>query len=280
MKKIFSCALFSVVMLTAWGAAKPQMQVDTVKINSVNNIVSPMKVTVALPETYLAKSDTAHYPVVYLLHGYSDDYSYYPKRMPLDSVASAYNMIIVCPDGRDSWYWDSPVNPDFQMESFFTQELVPTIDSLYRTRKSPEQRAIVGLSMGGHGALWLAMRHSDIWKNAGSMSGGVDITKREFHDQWRMKERLGEFKDNSVRWGEHTVAALVPGLQPGQLNIIFCCGTEDFFFDVNNELSKSLNDHRIGHTYFTAPGDHSWPYWNKVIYPILDNFKSHFDSGK
>ncbi|MDE6557100.1 MAG: esterase family protein [Duncaniella sp.] len=250
--------------------------VDTLVVASAH-LDSPMKVVVALPEGYLTPGNTRRYPTIYLLHGFKDDYRYYADRMPLDSVATAYQSIIVCPDGRDSWYWDSPVDPSMQMESFLTQDLVPTIDSLARTIPDPRMRAIHGLSMGGQGALRLAFLHPDIWYNAGSMSGGVDITLPKFHKQWRMEERLGSFDENPRRWGEHSVMSLVQGLKPGQNDIIFCCGTDDFFFDANNALSKNLNDHRIGHTYFTAPGHHNWQYWQSVIYPVLDHFRASFD---
>lgn len=101
-------------------------------------------------------------------------------------------MIIVCPDGRNSWYWDSPVDPSMQMESFFTDCLIPTVDSLYRTMPARGGRAITGLSMGGHGALWLAWRHPDLFGAAGSMSGGVDI--RPFPANWNMADRLGRMR--------------------------------------------------------------------------------------
>ena len=137
--------------------------VNHVKVPATN-IASPMDVNVILPESY-ASSPDKKYPVVYILHGYDGDYNTWitltePK---LDSLASHYDMIFVLPDGRDSWYWDAPADPKLKMESFFVEELVPYIDKNYRTIADKEHRAITGLSMGGHGSLWLAMRHSDIW---------------------------------------------------------------------------------------------------------------------
>lgn len=275
--------LLAVLLSFISAQAKPMKAtkavVDTITV-ATTNLDTPMKVTVAVPAGYFDAGNTDRYPTIYLLHGYSDDYRYYADRMPLDSVATAYQAIIVCPDGRDSWYWDSPVKPGMQMETFFIDDLVPAIDSQFRTIPDPRQRAIHGLSMGGQGALRLAFLHPDIWYNAGSMSGGVDITRKEFHKQWRMAERLGEYADNPRRWGEHSVMSIVQGMTPGQNDIIFCCGTEDFFFDTNNALSKNLNDHRIGHTYFTAPGHHDWRYWQTVIYPVLDHFRASFDRNK
>lgn len=266
--------MFAAVMVM--NAAK--VQVDTISLTT-SYIVSPAKAVVAVPDSYLCDADTAHYPVVYLLHGYSDDYSYYAKKMDLASVASRYRVIIVCPDGRNSWYWDSPIDPKMQMESFITDDLVPAVDRMYRTRAEASQRAIVGLSMGGQGSMWLAVRHPDIWKNVGSMSGGVDITPKKFHKNWTMAKRLGPYDENPQRWAEHSTVNIVSDLKPGELNIIIGCGTEDFFYEVNCHLDQVLNNRRIGHVYMTGPGNHSWAYWNELIYPILDFFTKNF-SGR
>lgn len=75
------------------------------------------------------------------------------------------------PDGANSWYWDSPLDPASQFETFVAQELPDWIDARYLTIPSREGRAVTGLSMGGHGALWVALRHKDRFGAAGSTSG-------------------------------------------------------------------------------------------------------------
>lgn len=117
----------------------------------------------------------------------------------LRSLSERYRMIFVCPDGEKSWYWDSPLHAESQFETFISGELPAWIDARYPTIAAREGRAITGLSMGGHGALWNAVRHPDVFGAAGSTSGGVDI--RPFPDSWEMKEQLGELKDNPARWG-------------------------------------------------------------------------------
>ena len=101
------------------------------------------------------------------------------------AMADTYGVIIVMPDGGfDSWYYDSPVEPTYRYETFVARELVEYIDSHYRTKAEPSARAIAGLSMGGHGALYLAIRHQNVFGAAGSLSGGVDI--RPFPDNWNI----------------------------------------------------------------------------------------------
>lgn len=231
-----------------------------------------MNVTVALPADYYT-TDT-DYPTVYLLNGHGGNHTSWPGIIDVDSLATRYNCILVCPSGMNSWYFDSFVNDSMRMESFFVEELVPAIDSLYRTRTDRLGRAITGLSMGGHGALWLAIRHSDMFGSAGATSGGVDFTP--WPKSWNIKDNLGTQDENPERWASHTVASLVPALAPGQINIIFDCGTEDFFYDVNCALDRALNDAHIPHTYSTSPGAHNGAYWSRSIMPQLEYFSRHF----
>ena len=241
---------------------------DTIAVTT-RYIESPARACVILPEKAIDNDGSDKFPTVYLLNGYSGDYKSWTIIQPrLEELADLYGMIIVTPDGRDSWYWDSPIDPKMQMESYITEELVPFIDTHYPTIADSSKRAISGLSMGGHGALWLAFRHSDIFGNAGSMSGGVDI--RPFENKWKMKLRIGERKDNPDLWETHTVINLVPSLKPGQVNIIVDCGVDDFFATVNNNLHEALLKQGIEHDYIVRPGAHTIPYWrNSILYHLL-----------
>ena len=252
-------------------------QVNHIQVPATN-IASPMDVNVILPESY-ATSEDKEYPVVYILHGYDGDYTSWltltePK---LDSLASHYDMIFVLPDGRDSWYWDAPADPSLKMESFFVEELVPYIDENYRTIADAKHRAITGLSMGGHGSLWLGMRHSDIWGSAGSMSGGVNINKPKWAKSWKMAQRLGSQAQYPQRWKDHTVITLVKNLKPGQLNITFDCGVDDFFIGVNRELHEEMLKYKIPHDYSERPGKHSHSYWKNSIRYHLQYFYDIFN---
>ena len=235
-------------------------QVDTLNIESPF-LAGAEKVVVITPEN---SQTQLSFPTVYLLNGYGGDHTSWLKIRPdLPEMADKMGLVIVMPDGRDSWYWDSPKNPELQMESFFTKTLVPYIDRHYPTRAVKEQRAISGLSMGGQGAMYLAMRHPDIWGNAGSTSGGLDI--RPFPERWKMKESLGTLEENRDAWEVHTPINLVPSIQPGTINFIFDCGTDDFFAEVNENFHKALVEQGIAHDYIQRPGNHSMTYWNNSL---------------
>lgn len=255
---------FAAMTACAFGASA--YVTDTLTVAAAGYIPSDMKVTVITPD---AQAPKAGYPSVYLLNGYSGDYRSWTQIRPdLGKFADQYGIALVLPSGMDSWYWDAPAVPEMRMESFFTEQLVPQVNEKYNLDTNPANRAITGLSMGGHGALWLAIRHPEIWLNCGSTSGGVNILP--FKERWNMKKYLGTFEEAPEQWETHTVINLVPTLEPGKYNIIFDCGSDDFFAQVNAGLHQALLDAKVPHDYISRPGKHNWQYWsNSLPYQLL-----------
>lgn len=237
--------------------------VSTVEVYS-NAMKKNVQTVVITPE----KSDTPS-AVIYLLHGYSGNAKSWIELKPeLAAIADRHNLIFVCPDGKNSWYWDSPKDPAYRYETFVASELVSYIDTNYPTRKDRKARAITGLSMGGHGALWIAFRHTETFGAAGSTSGGVDI--RPFPQNWEMNKQLGTLAENPQLWESHTVINQIDRIKDGDLALIIDCGTDDFFFEVNNNFHQKLLDKGISHDYLVRPGGHNGEYWkNSMDYQIL-----------
>ena len=145
----------------------------------------------------------------------------------MKQMADDYNLIIVCPDGGfSSWYFDSPVDPTIKYETYITKELIDYIDKNYKTVKKKEGRAITGLSMGGHGALYLAIRHQDVFGVAGSTSGGVDILP--FPENWHLSQRLGDMAEYPENWEKNSVINQLYMLKNGKLPMIIDCGGAQF----------------------------------------------------
>ncbi|MBH11519.1 MAG: XynC protein [Leeuwenhoekiella sp.] len=234
-----------------------------------------IKAMVITPDDY----DTSKkYPVVYLLHGHSGSYIEWPKRAPqLLEFADTYQMIFVSPDGNyNSWYFDSEVKPESQYETYIAEELVAFTDNTYSTIKDRIGRAITGLSMGGHGALYLAFKHQDVFGAAGSMSGGVDITP--FPNNWELSEYLGTYAENTERWEANSVINMTPLLTPNSLQIMISCGASDFFYDANVKLHEKLEYMNIPHRFLTTPGGHTWDVWRDAIKYHLVFFDSFFNT--
>lgn len=270
-RRMLTTVLFLMVQQMVWAAIA-----DTVSIYSPS-MKKDIKAVVVRPNNY---RQLKAMPVVYLLHGYSDDYSGWIKKASgFETLADQYGMIVVCPDAAySSWYWDSPVDSTFRYATFISTELVQWVDAHYNTIKDRSGRGITGLSMGGHGALYLAFTHQDVFGVAGSMSGGVDI--RPFPDNWDMAKRLGSYAANPRRWEEHTVIKLLHLLRPKSLALIIDCGTEDFFYEVNNRLHEQLLYRNIPHDYIVRPGSHNWNYWKNAIQYQLLYMHNFFHAGQ
>ena len=250
------CLLILFFAFAAAGASAAQ--IDTVAVFSAK-MQREIPALVVVPDAGVGR----RMPVLYLLHGFGGSYTTWQNITDLRPLADACGMIVVCPDGANSWYWDSPLDPASQFETFVAQELPDWIDARYLTIPSREGRAVTGLSMGGHGALWVALRHKDRFGAAGSTSGGVDI--RPFPDSWEMKKQLGELKDNPERWNAHTVIRQAASLRDGELALVFDCGYQDFFYQVNLNLHEQLMRQGVGHDFLVRPGAHNAAYWSASL---------------
>jgi S-formylglutathione hydrolase FrmB len=264
--KKFVAALFIFACLQKVNAAI----VDTIDTYSPS-MKKTIKAVLITPDNY---ANAQALPVVYLLNGYNGNYrSWIVGAKTIETAVDLYQIIIVCPDGNNSWYWDSPVDPNYKYETYVSTELVNWIDSKYKTIKDKKGRAITGLSMGGHGGLYLAIKHPDVFGAAGSMSGGVDI--RSFPNNWDMSLRLGKYDEHPDNWEKYTVINLLHLIKPNSLALIIDCGTEDFFYKVNENLHEQMLYRNIVHDYITRPGAHNWNYWaNAVQYQLM--FMSNF----
>ena len=222
--------------------------VDRIAVRS-EAMKKEIPVVVIVPDA--AKSGV-RMPVLYLLHGYSGDQETWLNVKPsLPQMADRDSVIVVCPDGENSWYWDSPKDPSSRFETFVARELIDYVDAHYPTRGDRSGRAITGLSMGGHGGLWLSFRHKDTFGAGGSTSGGVDI--RPFPENWEMAKQLGEEATNRKTWDDHTVMTQLDSISNGDLALVIDCGYDDFFFDVNNKLHEALRERGIEHDYTCVP---------------------------
>lgn len=247
-------------------------KIDTVATYSPS-MQKDIKAVVITPDSY---SQDTQYPVVYLLHGYSGNYQNWVNRVPnLQEYSNRFEMIIVTPDGNyGSWYLDSPKIKESKYETYVAKELVAWIDEHYSTRSDRGGRAISGLSMGGHGAFYLAFKHQDVFGAAGSMSGGLDI--RPFPENWELSSLLGTYAQEPENWEEHSVINLTHKLTPGSLSLIFSCGIDDFFYEANLKMHEKLLYQNIPHTFISGPGGHTWDFWTDTLPYHLQFFHDQF----
>lgn len=252
--------------------------VDSVEVFS-KSMNKSFKCIVITPDSYQQKNTTA-YPVVYLLHGYSGWYSNWILRAPeLKNYADQFQIMIVCPEGGySSWYFDSPIDSSIRYETYVGKEVVQYIDKHYRSAKQRNMRAITGLSMGGHGALYIAWRNADVFGAAGSMSGGVDLDPLKKRTE--IAKILGDTLTKAENWKNNSVINIIEKAPTDSLRIMIDCGTDDYFFQINQNLHQKMLKLRIPHDYVERPGKHDWNYWRNAIVYQLTFFSKYFKAQK
>lgn len=260
---------YTFILLLALAVLTAQAKVDTLAIRSAT-MQKTLKAGVVTPDSY-SKKKNGPYPVLYLLHGYSGNFSNWLKVPPqkdlLQTMANKYQLIIVTPDGGySSWYFDSPLDKESQYETFITKELLTVVDESYRTIQNKNGRFISGLSMGGHGALYLAARHPELYLAAGSMSGSVNIAAIDREKLLQSIEAvLGAKPANEERFRNHSILHMLPQLKQSGLNFIIDCGVDDFLIEDNRELHLQMVTNKIPHEYTERPGSHTWAYWGNAL---------------
>jgi S-formylglutathione hydrolase FrmB len=260
------------VFANAWAA-----KVDTLTIFS-NSMQKDIRCVVVAPNSH--HKTQRRFPVVYLLHGYSGNYANWVTKVPeLQQYADAYQLLLVCPDGGySSWYFDSPLDSTVRYETHIINEVVPYIDSRYPTIADRQHRAITGLSMGGHGSLFLAWRHADVFGACGSMSGGVDINASRL--KFDISKRIGDTLTHADNWKRYTVIHLIDNPPTQPLGMLVDCGTKDFYYEVNRQLHQKLLRLGIAHDYVERPGQHDWSYWQNAVPYHLLFFRRFFDNRR
>lgn len=257
-------------------------------INYQSKILNrPLRYSVYLPADY--NKGNKSYPTVYLLHGYGDNETAWINGGNIDRIIKELEkkgeiepMIYVMPQGYNSYYvnrFDGTLN----YMDMFVKEFVPMIDSLYRTKKTPEQRAVVGYSMGGYGALILPVKHPEVFSVSVplSMSFRTDeqyIAEPQlvFDMQWAPifgakgctgEERVTEyFKANSPF---HFFANEDVNKFTSLRFFIDCGDDEESLTFTNNDLHSLMLSKNISHEYRVRNGEHTWDYWRKAMQEAL-----------
>lgn len=265
--------LFLSILLLLFYASGFAAVVDTVSIFSKAMNRSRNCVVIVPGKT---KTTTLQYPTVYLLHGFGGNYSNWVQKVSgLTRYADEYNTVIVCPDGEfGSWYFDSPVDSSLRYETYVATEVPQYIEAHYPVIKDRKARAISGLSMGGHGGLFLGFRHADFFGACGSMSGALAI---EYITRgYQVEKRLGD-TTNKERYRDYSILKQMEQYPKDSLAIILDCGTEDFIIEMSRMVHQKMLALKIPHDYTERPGKHDWAYWSNAVQYQLLFFRNYFN---
>ena len=257
-----------IVTLILSSSLSARSRIETVPFQS-KLVNTKLPYNVILPRDYDTARST-RYPVLYLLHGLSGHYTDWVSRTNIADYAAQYRLIVVTPEGNDSWYIDN-------YEAYILQELIPDVQQRYRTIEARYGRAIAGLSMGGYGAIKFGLKSPHTFAFAASMSGAFGITRfsdKQVPASWRESLKLFGPVGSETRKA-NDLFEIIGKLPPERVQSLpyfyFDCGTEDspLIFPQNRELAGLLLDKKIPHEYRELPGDHSWVYWDRQIQEIL-----------
>ena len=255
---------------------------STAKSNILNRLV---KYTIYLPFDYETSQRT--YPVVYLLHGYTDDHTGWLQFGEINRYAdkAIYEgtippMIIVMPNGDSSWFINSYDGKE-KYENFFINEFIPAIEKIYRIKAEKRYRGIAGLSMGGYGTLNDSFKYPALFAAAASLSAAVrnDSAIVKLSDiEW--ENTFGQLYGKGLKgiarltkaWYDNSLLKIVETKPASELKTVrywIDCGDDDYLTIGNSLLHIGLVEKGIPHEFRVRQGTHNWTYWRTGIIDAL-----------
>lgn len=239
-------------------------------INTSMTVILPQQTTNQIGMKSVKGRDL--HPVLFLLHGLSDDDSIWVRRTSIERYVSELGIAVVMPDVHRSFYTDMEHGQRYW--TFISEELPAVARSFFPLSHKREENFVAGLSMGGYGAFKLALRKPERFAAAASLSGVMKVSN--------FSERSSEpYRDYSLIFGDRQVEGTEDDLiwlaeridkSPGPKPKLFqCCGTEDHLIKENKEFNELYSKSSFDHTYIEDPGrTHSWDYWDEKIQEVLD----------
>ena len=239
------------------------------------------KFNLLLPTDY--DTSSSRYPVLYLLHGLGDDHMAWALMTNLSAYAAKHRVIVVMPDVGRSWYVNNSSDAKAKYEDSIVKDLIPYIDSHYRTVPLRRARAVAGLSMGGYGASLIGLKHYQKFTALGSFSGAIGFARDRSAtpapppanaEAARRAEEFDKMFGEQGSEDRHSKDpfALVLKVPAAQLpSIYISCGGQDFLLGMNREFVALLAAQKIPYEYREfSPAVHSWDVWDHEIRVFLD----------
>lgn len=225
------------------------------------------EINVILPDISYQHFNASNFPVLYLLHGLSDDHTMWMRKTSIERYAAAKGIAVVMPAANRSFYSDMMHGARYW--TFISEELPNIVSAYFSVSTEREDTFAAGLSMGGYGAFKLALNFPEKFAAAASLSGALKLetTRERFPEDYH-----NIFGTATVNNTIHDLYHLVEihkntGLELPAL--YQCCGTEDFLYDINAEFKRHCENNNVTLTYEEGPGGHEWAYWDKQIERVI-----------
>lgn len=240
---------------------------DALGVSTSMNVLLPQPVSKAQVGMVGAAEKKA-YPVLYLLHGWSDDESIWMRRTSIERYAASLGLIVVMPRVELSYYQNMASGMAFW--DFLSEELPRLCKAWFPISNAREDTFAAGLSMGGYGAFRLGLACPDRYAAVASLSGAVDINHPFKVPERSLKTEaiFGSTRDLSGTDRDlFHLAKLLP--KKNATALYQCCGTEDFLYEDNVRFRDHLRALGVNFTCDEGPGSHDWAYWDLMIQKVL-----------
>lgn len=236
------------------------------------------KFALYLPPGY--ETSQRSYPVLYLLHGYSDNQTGWVQFGEVQHIADAAiasgkatPMIIVMPDAdtRIPGYVND-AKGDWRYEDFFFQEFMPYVEKTYRIKPDKHYRAVAGLSMGGGGSFYYALHHPELFSSACPLSAATDAEIIDSLTDFKYTKGISE-KAKKDYYNNYNVLYLIEHMPADQKKAVrwyIDCGDDDFLYEGNSLVHIAMRKAEIPHEFRVRDGVHNWVYWRTALPEVLD----------
>lgn len=244
-------------------AAQARPATDTTRVRVVSiagSLPQPRSATVVLPRGYHASGQ--RYPVLYLLHGHDGGHRNWIDRTNLLAYTEDIPVIVVLPDAGNSWYTNSVARPEERFEEYVAREVPAFVDLHFRTLTFREARYVAGLSMGGYGALKLALKYPARFSLAGSFSGALTAPRDTTFST--LLDAFGP-AGHASRAANDIVALAGEARLPDPTYLYFDTGSADRVLPSNRAFAQALPGRPLAYEYHEVPGNHSWEFWNRRL---------------
>lgn len=245
---------------------------DALKMGVSVNVILPEKAKTMIG---MEANGNDTYQTLYLLHGLSDDQTIWMRRTSIERYAAAHNVAVVMPCVARSWYTDTAYGANYL--TFVSEELPSVCRGFFRGMSDRrEDTFVAGLSMGGYGAIKVALTVPETFGGCASLSGALDISdffRNRPIDEWR---GIAGYDLNSVtelKDTKHDIFALAKQhVEAGKPfpKLYMWCGEQDSLLAQNDLFHAHLNDLGVEHVYETSEGNHSWGWWDLHIQDAMN----------
>ncbi len=222
-------------------------------------------------------------PVVYLLHGGGGSYRDWSNYSDVGHYAER-GFLLVMPEGENSYYTNSAEHPQDKYEDYITKDLIVDVEARFPAIPERRSRSIIGVSMGGYGAIKIALKRPELYGFAAGLSSALDVPSRPFSmkrlSQWRGHAQIFGPWGSQTRH-ENDPFVLVQSADPAATPFLFlACGDREGLLGPNRRFSNLLKQRGYGYEFHSVPGgNHDWTQWNSQLSAMFSALNSHQEPG-